>query len=224
MLVKMLRQGWLAFLLLPATVLAEPAAQQVRVDTTAGEFVIEMNAARAPLTVANFLAYVRAGHYDGTVLHRVIPGFVVQGGGYDTQYRERPTRAPVPNESGNGLGNRRGTVAMARMEPPHSAAAQFYINLADNVPLDPMPSRWGYAVFGQVTAGMEVVDAIAQAPTGEAGPFPAEAPLTPIVVRRMTIVEATAPAPAPAPAPMPPVPAVPPHASEPQEQAAPAVQ
>lgn len=214
---KKITQRWLAFLLLlPAAALAEPAMPRVRVETTAGDFVIELNAVRAPLTVANFLRYVRDGHYDGTIFHRVIANFVVQGGGYDTQYRERPTLAPIPNESGNGLGNRRGTIAMARMEDPHSAAAQFYINLADNVPLDPMPSRWGYAVFGQVAEGMEVVDAIAHAPTGEAGPFPADAPLTAIVVRRMAILEAAAPPDA----------ATPPAAAqpEPQEQAAPVAQ
>jgi cyclophilin family peptidyl-prolyl cis-trans isomerase len=194
----------LAFLLLPVAALADPALPRVRIETTAGEFVVELNAARAPLTVTNFLRYVRSGHYDGTVLHRVIAGFVVQGGGYDTQYRERPTLAPIPNESGNGLGNRRGTIAMARMEDPHSATAQFYINLADNVPLDPLPSRWGYAVFGQVIEGMEIVDAISQAPTGAAGPFPAESPLTPVVVRRMAVMEDAAPAVA---SPEPPAPA-----------------
>jgi len=188
---------WLAFLLLlPVATLADPATQRVRFETTAGDFVIELNAARAPLTVANFLRYVRSGHYDGTVFHRVIAGFVVQGGGYDTEYRERPIQAPVPNESGNGLGNRRGSIAMARMEDPHSAAAQFYINLADNVPLDPLPSRWGYAVFGQVTEGMEIVDAIAHVPTGAAGPFPADAPLAPVVVRRISLVAEAPPAPA----------------------------
>lgn len=188
---------WLAFLLLlPAATFADPATQRVRFETTAGDFVVELNAARAPLTVANFLRYVRTGHYDGTVFHRVITGFVVQGGGYDTQYHERPTQAPVPNESGSGLGNRRGSIAMARMEDPHSAAAQFYINLADNAPLDPLPSRWGYAVFGQVTEGMEVVEAIAHVPTGAAGPFPADAPLTPVVVRHVTLVPEASPAPA----------------------------
>lgn len=186
---------WLAFLLLlPAVTLADPATQRVRFETTAGDFVVELNAARAPLTVENFVRYARSGHYDGTVFHRVIAGFVVQGGGYDTRYHERPIQAPIPNESGNGLGNRRGTIAMARMEDPHSAASQFYINLADNVPLDPLPSRWGYAVFGQVTEGMEIVDAIATVPTGAAGPFPADTPLTPVVLRRVTPVAEAPPA------------------------------
>ena len=215
---KNITQRWLALLLLlPAAALAEPGTQRVQVETTAGDFVIELDTVRAPITVANFLRYVRAGHYDGTIFHRVIANFVVQGGGYDTQYRERPTLGPIPNESGNGLGNRRGTIAMARMEDPHSAAAQFYINLADNVPLDPMPSRWGYAVFGKVAEGMEVVDAIAHAPTGEAGPFPADAPLTAIVVRRMAVLDASAPADAATP---PPAAAQP----QPQEPAAPVAQ
>ena len=140
-------------------------APRVRVETTEGDFVMELDAVRAPLTSENFLRYVRDGAYDGTVFHRVIPNFVVQGGGFDGQLAERTPRAPVPNESGNGLSNRRGTVGLAREDSPHSGSAQFYFNLVDNLSLDPLPSRWGYAVFGRVIAGMEVVDKIKAVPT-----------------------------------------------------------
>jgi cyclophilin family peptidyl-prolyl cis-trans isomerase len=158
---------------------------RVRVETSMGNFVMELTSARAPLTVANFLEYVRAGHYDGTIFHRVINNFVAQGGGYDEKLAEKPTRAMIPNESGNGLSNRRGTVGMARTAEPHSENAQFYINLADNATLDPQPSRWGYTVFGQVVEGMNVVDAIGAVATGEVGPLERDAPLTAVVIRHI---------------------------------------
>lgn len=161
----------------------EPA--RVRVQTTMGSFVIELDAARAPLTVANFLEYVRAGHYDGTVLHRVINNFVAQGGGYDEKYAEKPTRAGIPNESGNGLSNRRGTIGIARTGDPHSANAQFYINLADNPALDPQSSRWGYAVFGRVVEGMNILDAIGAVATGTVAQFDKDAPLKPVVIQKV---------------------------------------
>ncbi|HKE93881.1 MAG TPA: peptidylprolyl isomerase [Povalibacter sp.] len=157
----------------------------VRVYTSAGSFLIELDAKRAPLTVANFLEYVRAGHYGGTLFHRVVANFVIQGGGYDEQYVEKPTRAGVPNESGNGLSNRRGTVGIARTSDPHSANAQFYINLADNPSLDPQSSRWGYAVFGKVIEGMSVVDQIGSVATGATGPFESDAPLKPVVIEKI---------------------------------------
>jgi cyclophilin family peptidyl-prolyl cis-trans isomerase len=160
-------------------------APRVRVSTSLGAFVIALDAERAPLTVANFLEYVRAGHYNGTIFHRVVGNFVAQGGGYDLQYVERPTRAGVPNESGNGISNRRGTVGLARTGDPHSGNAQFYLNLADNAALDPQASRWGYAVFGSIVEGMNVVDDIGAAATGEAGPFDRDAPLKPIVIERV---------------------------------------
>ncbi|HEY8539251.1 MAG TPA: peptidylprolyl isomerase [Steroidobacteraceae bacterium] len=162
---------------------------RVRIETSMGDFVVALDATRAPLTVANFLEYVRAGHYDGTIFHRVISNFVAQGGGYDEKFAEKPTRPAIPNESGNGLSNRRGTIGMARTSDPHSANAQFYINLADNPTLDPQPTRWGYAVFGQVVEGMEVVDAIGAVATGEVGPFDTDAPLKPIVIQRVSILE-----------------------------------
>lgn len=158
---------------------------RVRVQTTQGSFVLELNAERAPLTVRNFLEYVDAHHYEGTIFHRVIDGFVIQGGGYTTKLEEKPTREPVPNESGNGLSNLRGTIAMARTEDPHSATSQFYINLKDNLALDPNDKRWGYCVFGRVVEGMETVDAIAKVPTGPRGEIPNDVPQTDVVVQKM---------------------------------------
>ena len=179
---------------------------RVRVETTAGAFVIQLDTVRAPLTAENFLRYVRDGHYDGLLMHRVVPNFVVQGGGYDATYAERRGRAPIPNESGNGLSNRRGSVGMARGESPHSATSQFYVNVADNAGLNPLPSRWGYAVFGQVVEGLDVVDRISHVVTGERGPFGSDAPLEAILITRATVVgeaarpAATVPTPAPPPA------------------------
>lgn len=164
-----------------------PAAPQVRIETSAGDFVVQLDGERAPLTVANFLAYVESGFYEGTIFHRVIDGFVVQGGGYGEDLSPKPAGAPIPNESGNGLSNRRGTIAMARTGEAHSADSQFYLNLADNVGLDPKPTRWGYAVFGQVIRGLEVVDDIGHRATVSRGGLqdvPAEA----VVVRRMTVL------------------------------------
>jgi cyclophilin family peptidyl-prolyl cis-trans isomerase len=180
------------------TAIALPAAAndypQVRVETTAGEFVVELDAARAPLTVENFLQYVRDGFYDGTIFHRVIAGFVIQGGGYTLPAGEsgaepqaKKTRAPVVNESGNGLSNRRLTIAMARTAEPHSADSQFYINLQDNTDLDPKPTRWGYTVFGQVIQGTDVVDDIGYRPTSPVGSFQ-ELPAAPVIIERMSIV------------------------------------
>jgi cyclophilin family peptidyl-prolyl cis-trans isomerase len=164
-------------------------ASRVRVETTLGSFVIELDAQRAPLTVASFLEYVKAGHYTDTLFHRVIGNFVVQGGGYDLNYVEKPTRAGTPNESGNGLSNRRGTVGLARTGDPHSGTAQFYVNLADNAQLDPQASRWGYAVFGRIVDGMTVVDDIGAVATGSAGKFNSDAPLKPVVIKRVEILK-----------------------------------
>lgn len=159
--------------------------QLVRVYTSAGSFVIELDSARAPLTVENFLEYVRAGHYNGTIFHRVINNFVAQGGGYDEKNLEKPTRPGIANESGNGLSNRRGTVGIARTGSPHSANAQFYVNLADNPALDPQSSRWGYAVFGKVIEGMNVLDDIGAVATGAVGPLDKDVPLKPVVIERV---------------------------------------
>ena len=170
------------------------AATRVRFETSRGAFTVELDPARAPLSTANLLQYVREHHYDGTIFHRVIGNFVVQGGGYLPDGTERPTRPPVVNESGNGLSNRRGTVAMARTGDPHSATSQFYVNLADNLALDPGPARWGYAVIGRVVEGMDVIDRIASAPTGEQGPFTEDAPLEPIMIQSAQVLSEASPA------------------------------
>jgi cyclophilin family peptidyl-prolyl cis-trans isomerase len=162
---------------------------KVQVETNMGKFVIELDTGRAPLTVANFLEYVRAGFYNGTVFHRVMAGFVAQGGGFDEKYQEKAVRAGVPNESGNGLSNRRGTVGLARTTDPHSGNAQFYLNIADNGALDPQPSRWGYAVFGRIVQGMDVVDDIGAVATGEVGPFEKDAPLKAVIIIRIVEVK-----------------------------------
>jgi cyclophilin family peptidyl-prolyl cis-trans isomerase len=176
----------LACLMSPAH--AEEAVR-VRVQTTLGSFVIELDTARAPLTVANFLEYVRSGQYTGTIFHRVISNFVAQAGGYDQKMAEKPTRAGIPNESGNGLSNRRGSIGLARSGEPHSGTAQFYVNLNDNAALDPQPSRWGYAVFGKVVEGMKVLDDIGAVATGAVAPFEKDAPLTPVVVQKMEVMK-----------------------------------
>ena len=161
----------------------------VAFETSLGTFVVQLDRERAPLTVSNFLHYVNAGFYNGTIFQRVVPGFVSQGGGFTTAYVEKKTAAPIPNESGNGLSNLRGTIAMAREDAPHSATAQFYINLVDNRKLDPRPDRWGYAVFGRVIQGMEVVDSIAATATGKVGPFDKDAPLAPVVILKVLVLK-----------------------------------
>jgi peptidyl-prolyl cis-trans isomerase A (cyclophilin A) len=173
---------------------------QVRVVTNAGEFIIEVFADRSPLTAANFLRYVREGFYSNVLIHRVVPNFVIQGGGYDaTTQTLKPVHDSIVNESGNGLQNKRGTVGLARSVQPHSGNSQFYVNLVDNPDLDPVPSRWGYAVFGRVVEGMDVIDHIAETATGAVGPFKQDSPLKPVIIQSMTIVPAAAtstPAPA----------------------------
>lgn len=161
---------------------------QVLVETTHGEFVIELEGSRAPITAANFARLVGEGYYDGTIFHRVVADFVVQGGGHKTDYGETPEIPDIVNESGNGLSNERGTVAMARGEDPHSADSQFYINLKDNTALDPRRDRWGYTVFGRVVSGMDTVDTIGTIPTGPGGPFAKEVPAVPVIVRSMRIL------------------------------------
>ncbi len=145
---------------------------KVLLKTSKGDIELELDAENAPATVDNFLRYVRDGHYDNTVFHRVIPGFMVQGGGMEPGLKQKSTRQPIANEATNGLKNRKYTVAMARTSEPHSATAQFFINVADNDFLDykaPSPNGWGYCVFGKVVAGQDVVDTIEGVPTGNAG-------------------------------------------------------
>ncbi len=165
-----------------------PLFPKVKFKTNRGDIVLELDTARAPITVYNFLQYVKSGHYDGTIFHRVIPGFMIQGGAITTDYNEKQPGGPIPNESGNGLSNQSGTIAMARTNLPHTATAQFFINVADNIKLDPKPSRWGYAVFGTVIEGMEVVDAIVAIPTGPGGPFPTDVPQTMVIIEKATVI------------------------------------
>ncbi|TSE18479.1 Peptidyl-prolyl cis-trans isomerase cyp18 [Tepidimonas alkaliphilus] len=156
-----------------------------------GVITLELDAAKAPKTVENFLAYVRDGHYDGTIFHRVIDGFMIQGGGFEPGMKPKPTRAPIENEAANGLKNERYTIAMARTQAPHSATAQFFINVADNDFLNhtaPTLQGWGYAVFGRVVKGTEVVDAIRQVRTGRRG-FHDDVPLEDVVITKAVIVQ-----------------------------------
>ena len=158
---------------------------QVQVVTSLGNFTIELNAERAPLTVANFLAYVDKGQYTNTLIHRAVANFVIQGGGFNTDYTAKPAAVTVVNESGNGLSNVRGSVGLARSQEPHGGNAQFYVNLNDNPALDPQQTRWGYAVFGRVTSGMDVVDRIGNVATGAHGVIKEETPLKPVIIQRI---------------------------------------
>jgi peptidyl-prolyl cis-trans isomerase B (cyclophilin B) len=166
-----------------------PMFPRISVETTQGRFVLELDGSRSPLTVMNFVRYVNDGQYDGTIFHRVIPGFMAQAGGYVADYEEKPVREPISNESGNGLKNERGTIAMARMGKPHTATSQWFINLVDNDALDPSPRRWGYTVFGLVVEGLDVVDKIAEIPTGSGGPFPSDVPQSTVLIKSMKIIE-----------------------------------
>ena len=163
-------------------------AQKVRLSTSAGDIVVELDAEKAPKTVANFLAYVKSGHYNGTVFHRVIETFMIQGGGYKADLSEKPTKPPIPLESRNGLNNVRGTLAMARTGVPDSATSQFFINVVDNPFLDQANSRDGngYAVFGRVVEGMAVVDKIRVMPTSPAGPHQ-NLPATAVTLNKATL-------------------------------------
>jgi peptidyl-prolyl cis-trans isomerase B (cyclophilin B) len=173
---------------LPAAT-ASAQAPQVTLETNHGVIVLELDPDKAPASVANFLEYVRAGFYDGTVFHRVIDGFMIQGGGFTADLAKKDTRAPIKNESENGLGNERGTIAMARTNDPHSATAQFFINTVDNrdgLDFGKTAQRWGYAVFGKVVQGMEVVDKIAKVATGTS------AGMRDVPVDAVVLVKATA--------------------------------
>jgi cyclophilin family peptidyl-prolyl cis-trans isomerase len=167
-------------------------APRVKLATTAGDIVIEVYPDKAPKTAANFLQYVRDKHYDGTIFHRVIDRFMIQGGGFDRNMAEKKTRAPVPHEGreafAKGLKNDLGTVAMARTNDPDSATAQFFINVANNGFLDPKGDNPGYTVFGKVVSGMDVVNRIKGVQTGNAGPY-SDVPLAPVVINSATIVK-----------------------------------
>ncbi len=167
------------------------AEVQVVMATNLGKITLALDEAKAPKTVENFLNYVRSGHYNGTIFHRVIDGFMIQGGGFTADLAQKSTRPPIENEAANGLKNVRGTIAMARTNDPHSATAQFFINVVDNTMLDfraPQGQGWGYAVFGRVIEGMEVVDQIRKVQTGSGGPFRQDVPQEAVVIESMSVV------------------------------------
>jgi peptidyl-prolyl cis-trans isomerase B (cyclophilin B) len=171
----------------PGALAAEP---QVDLKTSAGTIRLELYPAKAPKTVANFLQYVKDGHFDGTIFHRVIPDFMIQGGGFDGSYKQKATRDPIQNEAKNGLKNDLGTIAMARTNAPHSASAQFFINVKNNDFLNAALAQdgWGYAVFGKVIAGMDVVTKISKLPTGSGGPFRSDVPREAVLIQSATVV------------------------------------
>jgi cyclophilin family peptidyl-prolyl cis-trans isomerase len=183
----------LSFLAFTTQQAVAQTAPQVKFVTNQGEFVVEVYPDKAPKTVDNFLQYVRDKHYDGTIFHRVIGNFMIQGGGYDQRYIERRTRAPVEHEGREALAkggprNTEGTLAMARTNAPHSATSQFFINVVDNGFLDPTPQQPGYTVFGKVVSGMDVVNKIRAIPTGFGGPFPSDVPRTPVVIQSASVL------------------------------------
>ena len=166
-------------------------APQVKLETSLGDIVIQLEAGKAPVTVENFLGYVKDGHYDGTIFHRVMDNFMIQGGGFTDKMVQKPTKATIKNEADNGLKNLKYTIAMARTSDPHSASAQFFINVVDNDFLNfssPTNSGWGYAVFGKVTAGTDVVDKIKKVKTGNNG-FHQNVPLEPVTIIKATVVQ-----------------------------------
>lgn len=181
------------FLLLPlalvSTELSAQEATRVVMKTSLGEIHLELYPDQAPATVENFLEYANSGFYDGTIFHRVISNFMIQGGGFTSDMQKKGTRDPIPNESNNGLSNRRGTIAMARLPQPHSATAQFFINVQNNMNLDYKGgNEWGYAVFGKVTEGLDVVDDIRYVQTTNKPPF-SDVPVEPVIIEQVRIVE-----------------------------------
>ena len=163
----------------------------IKMQTSKGDIVLELDAEKAPVTVANFVEYARAGFYDGTIFHRVIPGFMIQGGGFEPDMKQKSTNAPIKNEADNGLGNQNGTIAMARTSDPNSATAQFFINVKDNTFLNhtaPTGQGWGYAVFGKVVDGMDVVKAIEAVPTANKGGH-GDVPVDEVIIEKVTVVE-----------------------------------
>jgi cyclophilin family peptidyl-prolyl cis-trans isomerase len=180
---------WLA----TSAVAQVPGALEARIDTSMGTIVVALDRAHAPLTVDNFVRYAREGHFDGTVIYRVVPGFVIQAGSYDAQGNARPVHDPITLESSSGRKNLRGAIAMAR-DTPASATAEFFIDLSDEPSLDAAPAdapgTTGYAVFGKVVTGMDVVDKIAAVPLGGKGPFPGAAPMTPVTIEKVAVTDA----------------------------------
>lgn len=192
----MLKTLLLGLALLPVAFMpaqAQETAPRVRLTTTLGDIELELNAEKAPVTTTNFLQYVDRGHYDGLTFHRVIPGFMIQGGGFTPDMEQAETDAPIQNESDNGLSNTRGSIAMARTRDPHSATAQFFINTVDNPRLDGSARRPGYTVFGQVVKGMDTVDRISAVQTGRKG-MHGDVPLTPVVIEQAVRITEDTPA------------------------------
>ena len=181
----------LGLLVCVGMVKAEDGPLRVALETSKGKIVIELDSEHAPIAVENFLGYVSSGFYEGTVFHRVIDGFMVQGGGFTEGMQQKPTEGTIQNEADNGLDNQRGTVAMARRPDPHSATSQFFVNLVDNKFLDHQSKTdqgWGYAVFGKVVEGMDVVDAIGKVDTGRHGPM-GDVPKEPVLIQKAYVVE-----------------------------------
>jgi len=177
----------------PADATEKAAATKVLIKTNLGDMTVELYPEKSPKSVENFLAYVNSGFYDGTVFHRVIDNFMIQGGGFTRDLHQKPTRGAITNEAKNGLSNTRGTLAMARTGDPNSATAQFFINVVDNPRLDYTSdangATWGYAVFGKVTSGLDVVDKIKAVPTGAQGPFKSDVPVTPVVIEKISVIK-----------------------------------
>ena len=208
-LMKCLVSAFILALVSSAAQAEEPAPPmtasnpRVLMQTSKGDIVLELDQAKAPSTVANFLQYVNDGFYEGTIFHRVIDGFMIQGGGFTENLQKKATRAPIKNEAGNGLKNDVYTIAMARTNDPHSATAQFFINVKNNDFLNfraPRGNGWGYAVFGKVVEGKEVVDSIRQVATGASGPFPKDVPQKPVVINSVSVQVSNMAEPAGAPA------------------------
>lgn len=179
----------LALTALSATAFASDAAPQVKFETSLGNFVVEVYPDKAPKTVENFLLYVKSKQYDGTIFHRVIPNFMVQGGGYTVKYDEKIARPPIVLEAQNGLKHETGTIAMARTNEPNSARAQFFVNVKENSFLNAKGAADGYTVFGRVVSGMETINKIKDVPTGSGGPFPSDVPKTTVLINSATLVK-----------------------------------
>ena len=190
---KILIKSILSFIVIVGVISNLQAAEKPKVhfETTMGDFTIELEPDKAPQTVANFIEYVRAGHYDGLIFHRVIKAFMVQGGGFDRNYTKMPTRQPIENEADNGLPNERGTIAMARTGDPHSATNQFFINVKYNGFLNYQSKTqqgWGYTAFGRVIDGMNIVGRISRMETGPGGPFPSDVPVKQVIIEKVKII------------------------------------
>lgn len=185
------------FTMFSSSAFAAQNKPRVRIQTSHGDIVVELDMVKAPKSAKNFLTYVKDGYYENTIFHRVIDGFMVQGGGFTAEFERKPTRDPVENEAMNGLKNERGTIAMARTSAPHSATSQFFINVANNEFLNyraPTMRGWGYTVFGLVVEGMDTVDKIRKIPTGRGGPFPKDVPQDQVIILKASIDDGSSPA------------------------------